>query len=467
MAQSWEKCASGISYCEFRLEGPNRVFVARADRSDKNWVIETCIAQGKLRSGLETVSGMARRYHRSVNFDGNQYNVHVAINGDYFDAKTQQPPGGQITDGWLVKRFANFSGGSGFIWCQDRSCFPGGNVTNRKSLQSIAFEDATSLRISNINTARGKDKVILYTPHFDRDTHTDNSGVEVLVVLDRRLSLVPKNEAIAGRIVSVRPGAGSTPIPFDHVVISGHGSGAEILQKRAQPGRTLHIYMGVIDHGLEDLLPRADWSGARASLSGHFYCVIAGKVFSDRWARNRGATARHPRTCIAMNDRYVYFVVVDGRSDISRGITITELGEFCRDGLNVTYAIAQDGGGSSTMWVGGKVRNVPSDGQERPVANGYMMAELLEPQRSSHFRPGDSLLLEKGDSLHLGPGTDYSVMTSFDKPAAATILNHRLNGVLSKGAHWWQCRAGEWVGWVVEKDLHGRSATSSGPHRLP
>jgi exopolysaccharide biosynthesis protein len=38
-----------------------------------------------------------------------------------------------------------------------------------------------------------------------------------------------------------------------------------------------------------------------------------------------------------------------------------------------TYAMNLDGGGSSTLWLGGRIMNSPSDGQERKVANGLIV----------------------------------------------------------------------------------------------
>ena len=90
------------------------VYVARADRAKKNWTIDSCIGEGMLKSGRDTVSEMAKRVDGSVNFRGQQYDVKVAVNGDYFSFKTDQATGGQIVSGWFVKRFGDYSGGSGF-----------------------------------------------------------------------------------------------------------------------------------------------------------------------------------------------------------------------------------------------------------------------------------------------------------------------------------------------------------------
>jgi exopolysaccharide biosynthesis protein len=62
-------------------------------------------------------------------------------------------------------------------------------------------------------------------------------------------------------------------------------------------------------------------------------------------------------------------LVVDGRSAGSRGATLEEAaGLFVEFGAE--EALNFDGGGSTTLWVGGEVVNAPSDKTgERPVAS--------------------------------------------------------------------------------------------------
>lgn len=82
-------------------------------------------------------------------------------------------------------------------------------------------------------------------------------------------------------------------------------------------------------------------------------------------------TVRHPRTAagLSADGRTLILAVVDGRSGVSVGMTCTELAALMVD-LGAHDASNLDGGGSSTMWVGGDgVVNDPSDGAQRVVAN--------------------------------------------------------------------------------------------------
>ena len=81
----------------------------------------------------------------------------------------------------------------------------------------------------------------------------------------------------------------------------------------------------------------------------------------------------NPRTAIGIIDNLHYvFVVSDGRTEESEGLSLLELAEFM-DGLGVETAYNLDGGGSSTMYFNGEVINTPTtDGRsvkERSVSD--------------------------------------------------------------------------------------------------
>ena len=85
------------------------------------------------------------------------------------------------------------------------------------------------------------------------------------------------------------------------------------------------------------------------------------------------AMASNPRTAIGIIDNLHYvFVVSDGRTEESEGLSLLELAEFM-DGLGVETAYNLDGGGSSTMYFNGEVINTPTtDGRsvkERSVSD--------------------------------------------------------------------------------------------------
>lgn len=81
------------------------------------------------------------------------------------------------------------------------------------------------------------------------------------------------------------------------------------------------------------------------------------------------AMTSNPRTAIGLiDDLHYVFVVSDGRTSESEGLTLYELASFMKDKLRVETAYNLDGGGSSTMYFNGKVIN-------NPTTNGNKVSE--------------------------------------------------------------------------------------------
>ncbi|GBF75737.1 exopolysaccharide biosynthesis protein [Paenibacillus sp. 598K] len=91
---------------------------------------------------------------------------------------------------------------------------------------------------------------------------------------------------------------------------------------------------------------------------------------------NRSIQNANPRTAIGMIAPHHYvFVVVDGRQDDSRGMTLAELAQTMKD-LGATEAYNLDGGGSSTMYFMGRVVNNPlGRNRERGVSDIVYVTE--------------------------------------------------------------------------------------------
>jgi len=80
----------------------------------------------------------------------------------------------------------------------------------------------------------------------------------------------------------------------------------------------------------------------------------------------------NPRTAIGQISELHYVVLVaDGRTNKSEGLSLLELAQIFKD-RNCTTAYNLDGGGSSTMYLNGKIVNIPTDGRtfgEREVSD--------------------------------------------------------------------------------------------------
>jgi len=77
----------------------------------------------------------------------------------------------------------------------------------------------------------------------------------------------------------------------------------------------------------------------------------------------------NPRTAIGqISPLHYLFIVVDGRTDTSDGMTLQELAQvFVDRGAEVAYNL--DGGGSSAMWLNGTLLNNPTNGRRAGERN--------------------------------------------------------------------------------------------------
>ena len=99
------------------------------------------------------------------------------------------------------------------------------------------------------------------------------------------------------------------------------------------------------------------------------------------------AMASNPRTAIGiLEDGHYVFVVTDGRTDESEGLTLYQLAEFMQS-LGCTTAYNLDGGGSSTLYFNGEIINKPTTGgnniKERSVSDIVYLAKETESEAES------------------------------------------------------------------------------------
>ncbi len=95
---------------------------------------------------------------------------------------------------------------------------------------------------------------------------------------------------------------------------------------------------------------------------------------------------RNPRTAAGvLTDGSVVFVAVDGRSSgKSEGFTINELADYLKN-MGCVSAVNFDGGGSTTFYAADigeiytELKNTPSEGSERRVADGLIFVNTTEP----------------------------------------------------------------------------------------
>ncbi len=133
----------------------------------------------------------------------------------------------------------------------------------------------------------------------------------------------------------------------------------------------------------------------------------------------------HPRTAIGYDGSgNIWLVTVDGRSSSSAGVTLTQLANIM-SGLGCTNAMNLDGGGSSTFNVLGLTLNHPSDGVERPVAEGVLVFSPLPRFTQNNYK------VDGPSRIKLGSAAAYHVVLG--------------KGTLMNSAVLWKASGAAWI----------------------
>jgi len=356
-----EIVAPGIEYIQIRRgdftapEGADRwtIHVLLLDPSRAQ--IRPAIAMDEI-AGAETTSSIAARHGAAA-----------AVNGGYFrtTGTFRGEPAGLLALGGRFLSEPN----------PNRAVLALTNAGGRTRLAvaqvdfkaEIVVKGLSPRAVDGINRPRGEDELILFTPEFHRTTLTAPDGLEAVV---RR-----------GRIREIADGRGSSPIPEDGFILSAAGKARMWARQSLRPG--LKISVGT------DLKATPPFPFApEFLLGGGPHLRSNGKPIPGE-AENFPAgfyTTRHPRTAAGIrSDGTIVLAVVDGRQPkVGVGMTIPELADLMGE-LGCAEAINLDGGGSTTMVVGGRLVNSPSDSAgERPVSD----ALLVFPRSAYFFQTG-------------------------------------------------------------------------------
>lgn len=183
----------------------------------------------------------------------------------------------------------------------------------------------------------------------------------------------PKMRRLRGVVQEVRIGMPKVELSPGIMVLSGRGQHGEYLREHYAVGDVVEVSYRLTGESEWPYLP--DWTQLHAVASGRVVLLRDGK-YGDRQAIETDRS-RHPRTAVGISwdQRYLYILVVDGRSDRSVGMTYQELADFFRH-VGAFHALNLDGGGSTALVVQDpttqeiRVLNTPSDGQQRYVPVG-------------------------------------------------------------------------------------------------
>lgn len=202
----------------------------------------------------------------------------------------------------------------------------------------------------------------------------------------------------------------------------------------------------------------ADYTNAKWAVAGGPTLLSSGRqvvaVGAERFQQDF-VNSRHPRTGIGITpDGEILFVVVDGRSSLSAGLSLSEFASLFRE-LGCTDAINLDGGGSSTLYVAGSVLNRPSDGTERRVGNALLLFLPELPSAITDFK-----VVTSSPTVAVG-GNVTLVLTRAD----GTVVPNESVLWICEGRNAWIDQAGLLRG-IAPGKVSIRAVTESGESRL-
>ncbi len=370
-AQDFKTFHDGVEHAQVEHkigEDPVKINLLRLDltkvRLDVHHALDKAI-------GLETTSSIAKRK-----------GAVAAINAGFFRLDKSEFAGDAsgllMIDGQLVSDSSNDRVGVAILNGVKRTDVVFGHL---KTKAIVGFGTDSVVSFDGINRERKSTEIILFTPDFNANTLTDSGGIEIAMTdcqtnESRRLC----------RRAEIFENKGNTPIPRDGLVVS---LGKDALEKSnnilyfaknavSKPGDFENTFRVIRRADGLSVDNRGFYTTAEDITNGVPQLIKDGKI-DITWEQEKASRAfvfnRHPRTAVAkMKDGKFLMVTVDGRQPgVSVGMNLNELAEYLLS-LGAVDAMNLDGGGSTAMFLDGKVVNTPSDKEgERKIGDAILV----------------------------------------------------------------------------------------------
>lgn len=360
-SDSEQQVEPGISYRNDRYpEVPWSIHVIKVDRSHREFDFVTTKAKNTVLA-LDTLTNQLTLVPPQAG------TPKVAINGDFYKTERERYPGDPR--GLLIIRSELVSSPI------DRACLwfdTAGNpqIGTVKSQFKVTWPNGESSALG-LNEDPNGQPATLFTPMLGQSTGTSNR-IDLVLERDGTAPWLPLKigESYTARVREVKDG-GDANLATNLLVLTVT---TQVMTRMGniEPGALLKISTAT----------EPDLHGVRTAIGGGPALLRAGKIVPikkpDKGAASmayseRSLFERHPRSALAWNDKYFFFIEVDGRQkNLSMGMTLAELSDYMLK-LGCTDALNLDGGGSSTIWMNGKVMNSPCFGYLRNTATTFVM----------------------------------------------------------------------------------------------
>lgn len=377
-AQDFKTLHTGVEYAqiEHKIAGdPVKINLLRLDlakvRLDVHHALDKAI-------GLETTSSIAKRK-----------SAIAAINAGFFRLDRSEFAGDAagvlMIDGELLSESTNGRIGISIQNLKRYSVVFFNRISASLQLQIGKGTAVKQFDVSGINRSLAKNEVVIYSPSFGASTKTGETSYEVRLSKCSTGRMIGSfRDNVCKKIEPVKASSNMT-IPADGFVVaigaeyvskSRDDLSAEISKLVEKPGsaREVRIRKPIhLDGGQFSTDSNVDITNGVPLL------IKAGKI-DITWEQEKTsksfAEMRHPRTAVAkLTDGKFLMITVDGRQPgVSVGMNLRELADYLLS-LGATDAMNLDGGGSTTMYVDGKVVNTPSDKEgERKVGDAIVVS---------------------------------------------------------------------------------------------
>jgi exopolysaccharide biosynthesis protein len=352
-AQDFKTVKSGIEYAEMTREIDKQPVKMNLLRLDLSKVRLDVVHAMDAAIGTETTSSIATRHGAFAAINAGFFRLDKSIFAG--DAVSVLMIDGQLFSESYARRIQL-------------------NIANGKNKTEVGFSRTNVIpslqvgnqewEISGINRERKTDELIVFTPEFNRKTLTDNNGLEIIVE--------------AGKVVWVGDKEGNHFIHSNGFILSASGKARENLLGKVKVGDTIRKGTRLFPVKLDGESEYAKMFPNTEDIIGGVPQLIKNGKIEITWEQEKSSKSfvetKHPRTAVAkLKDGKFLMVTVDGRSEESGGIGLQNLAEILLE-LGAIDAMNLDGGGSTTMFLNGKVVNHPSDKEgERKVGDAILV----------------------------------------------------------------------------------------------
>ena len=364
-AQEFKLVHDGLEYAELTRTISGQPVRMNLVRLDLTKVRLDVVHAGESVIGTETVSTIATR-HRAL----------AAINAGFFRLDTSpfagDPAGIFQIDGKLLSeanqgRIALLidNGVNTCEKCKNPRTATVVTIVHLKTFGEL-WSEARRSNIYGIDRQIKNDEIVLFTPELGAVTPKSESPVTEVVIENKR-------------VTSVAETSGGTVIPRNGYVLTASGSRRSELATTAIKGKEGLIILGSYIENPETSTTKAKmaFTSVEDIVGGVPQLIKNGKI-DITWEQEKASKSfyetRHPRTAVAkLKDGKFLMITVDGRSESSGGIGLADLASLLLE-LGAVDAMNLDGGGSTTMFLDGKVVNKPSDKEgERKVSDALLV----------------------------------------------------------------------------------------------